>query len=612
MSEDIKINKWSINGRVLWLYTKYQIVTKSIVTMFLLPSFYFLSTKLIYLSGRTNLTSGNYKEFVFSPYGIILIAVGLLFLILLLGIDINTFIIISSLVKEGKLNINLKEVLFVSIKSVKYFFSPVGVLIALFVAFVLPLLGVGIKMGPFKNFEIPNFITSVIWGSKLYTAIYLTSLVMLFIIVFIYMLTIHFVLIDGENIFKALKKSRLFMKKYWKKFIKDYLLRILKLILACIVLGVVFVSLGFLVDLIFSGVYASENISIIILLLAIVEFMTFIGFIFVPFAIARITEFFYEYHEKEGKILELKLTNKAEILTKEQQLDKIRKKTKLEIIILLSIIFIFNWGVASIMEKHFDEIFRINTNIELIGHRAGGDLEVENSVEGVEAAIREGVSWSEIDVQRTKDGKYILNHDATFKRVSGVNKTPMEMNFDEIKKLKVKNGFNPDKPTRNVASLEEILDTAKGRIGVFVELKEKSADYKMVDDVVKMIEEKDMLNECVILSLDYDMIEYTHENYPQIKTGYLYFFSTGELKDLKGDYLIMEEREATESKIDEIHNAGKKAIVWTVNTPDSMKKFASSNVDGIITDYILELKEEISNSKQRTHLEIIIDSFFSF
>ncbi len=172
----------------------------------------------------------------------------------------------------------------------------------------------------------------------------------------------------------------------------------------------------------------------------------------------------------------------------------------------------------------------------------------------------------------------------------------MEMTFDEIKALDVKNAFDESKPSRKMASLEEILDTSKGRIGVFVELKEKSADCQMVD-------------ECVILSLNYDIIEYTHDNYPQIKTGFLYFFSTGELKDLKGDYLIVEEREATPEKIDEIHRAGKKAIVWTVNTEESINEFIYSDVDGIITDHLGLINEAIEKSKNRSHIEIIIDSF---
>lgn len=76
---------------------------------------------------------------------------------------------------------------------------------------------------------------------------------------------------------------------------------------------------------------------------------------------------------------------------------------------------------------------------------------------------------------------------------------------------------------------------------------------------------------------------------------------------MKGDILIMEEREATPEKIDEIHDAGKQAVVWTVNTDKSIDRFVNSEVDGIITDYVLRVKEGIQRREDRSDLEIIMD-----
>ncbi len=302
------------------------------------------------------------------------------------------------------------------------------------------------------------------------------------------------------------------------------------------------------------------------------------------------------------------LVHSAEVLEKSELQAKIRRKTKLEIIGFVIVLFLFNWGISTEMELFFDDIFQTDVSIEIVAHRGGGDLEAENTVEGIERAIAEGAKWTEIDVQRTLDGKYIINHDATFSRIAAVSKKPMEMTLAEIKKLSVKNEFNPEMPTRSVPTLEEILDVSKGRIGVFVELKGKSADYQMVDDVVQLINEKNMLDECVILSLDYDIIQYTHKTHPNIATGYLYFFSIGGVEQLTADYLIMEENQATPQNIKAIHSVGKKAIVWTVNTKKSVDKFVISSVDGIITDHVLMVREGIEQAKNRSHLEIIIDA----
>ena len=74
--------------------------------------------------------------------------------------------------------------------------------------------------------------------------------------------------------------------------------------------------------------------------------------------------------------------------------------------------------------------------------------------------------------------------------------------------------------------------------------------------------------------------------------------------------MIMEEREATPEKVDQIHDAGKKAVVWTVNTEESIEKFVNSDIDGVITDYVRRVKDGIQVRDNRSNFEIIMDEIF--
>lgn len=76
----------------------------------------------------------------------------------------------------------------------------------------------------------------------------------------------------------------------------------------------------------------------------------------------------------------------------------------------------------------------------------------------------------------------------------------------------------------------------------------------------------------MLISLDYNLIKYIEINFPHVQTGYLYFFAIGDLRRMYGDYSIMEELQATDKKVDEIKSAGKKVIVWTINSTDAMNK----------------------------------------
>ncbi len=609
MTEYTRTNQFALKGRIAWLYVKYQIITKLILAIAVLPTFGWLTSLFIGMSGRTNISSGDFIGFFLSLYGLPVIILGILLLILILGIDINTFIIISSLVEEDKLNIKIKDVLTTAIQSLKHFFSPLGVVLVVYSALALPLIGFGVTMGPLQNFKIPNFITSVIFNNGLYSALYFAALAALTVLGLIYIFTIHFILLDRQPILTAFRSSRQLMKKYWKRFIGDYVVKMIKYALLFLLIALLAMIVVLLIDKALSGLYQNDNISLIVLMLTLFEIFSFISFMMAPVAIFVLTKLFYKYNLAEGHPIENKLNERASALRGSDFNAKIKFKTKVEVIALFAVILALNFATATILESNFYEIFDIKIDKALIAHRGGGDLGAENTIAGIEVAIAEGVSWTEIDVQRTADGAYIINHDATFARVAGVDKKPIEMTLAEIRALRVENQFQADQPAQPVPTLDELLDACKGKIGVFVELKGKSADYQMVDDVVAIIDAKQMGDECVILSLDYDIIAYTHDHYPQIKTGFLYYFSVGALKNLKGDYLIMEEREATPEKIDEIHEAGKKAIVWTVNTPESIEQFIKSDVDGIITDYVMRLKEAIAAANQRSHLEIIIDSF---
>ncbi len=212
-------------------------------------------------------------------------------------------------------------------------------------------------------------------------------------------------------------------------------------------------------------------------------------------------------------------------------------------------------------------------------------------------------------MQRTMDGHYVVNHDSSFLRVAGESRSSSEMTLAEIKRLRVRDLFDERRSSQEVATIEEFLDASKGRIGLFVELKGSTADPKMADDIIAMIRARKMESEVAVLSLDYSLITYIEEHYPQIQTGFLYFFSIGETAQMNGDILIMEEQLATPEKIEEIHSAGKKAIVWTVNTQESIDHFLNSDIDGIITDYVPQVQEGIDRRNLRSDLEILLGYF---
>ena len=244
-------------------------------------------------------------------------------------------------------------------------------------------------------------------------------------------------------------------------------------------------------------------------------------------------------------------------------------------------------------------MFPTDTNVKIIAHRAGGNEGRENTLSGLETAWKAGAYGSEIDIQRTKDSNYVLNHDATFKRVAGDSRKPEEMTLREIRKLSIDG--------EPIPTFEEMLISSKGRMILFTELKGNTADQKMADDSVALIRQYHMEDECVLISLNYDVIDYIETTYPEIQTGFLTFASFGNTAGLNCDYIALEEESATTDAIKAIHDEGKKVLVWTANEKKSQKHFMCTEIDGLITDNVTQAVGLVTELENRSDLDRMVD-----
>lgn len=104
----------------------------------------------------------------------------------------------------------------------------------------------------------------------------------------------------------------------------------------------------------------------------------------------------------------------------------------------------------------------------VVAHRADPIRFPENSLAGIGFCIQHGVDIIEIDVQKTKDGKLILMHDATVNRTTNGKGRVSQLTWLYISKLKLLD--NRRKATEHgVPLLEDALKMAKGKIMVNID-----------------------------------------------------------------------------------------------------------------------------------------------
>lgn len=590
-------------GKVIWLLLKYQIVTKTLLYVAIVPGFTALVKLLIISTGQTAIANGDYWTFLLSAQGVGMLALAILLLLITIGLDVNAFIIMTTLIHEGKTELTVRRMLLLGLKSLKLLLRPSGLVIVIYVAVALPLLGLGIIL-PTRGLQIPSFITEVIYGNPLFLAMYILALLGLLVLGIYHIFALHFMMILGQDIPTAFRSSvRLLKGRKWQ-FFKDLVIK--GLLRASLQLVLVFALAGaVLVPIFFLGVggLIGKRFLLAMGMLLFFEANSLLALLITPLVINLLTILFYQYNQADGHTIQL--FSEIEQLKSPRQAKQFNTKMAMSLVLVL--IMVVNMVIAGVVV--FDlESGNDRPDTEIVAHRGGGDLGVENSLDSLRRAISVGgVKWSEIDVQRTRDNRYILHHDGTFKRLAGESRSVWQMTLAEIKQLSLRNRLMPSQSAQPVATIEEALDVAKNKIGLFIELKGRSADHQMVDDLVRMIKQRRMVDQTVLLSTKYPLIKYIEERYPEIQTGYLYYFAVGGTADLVSDYLIMEELQATPAKVAEIQAKGKKAIVWTVNRPASIDHFLRLRVDGVITDHVDRVKRQARDFKQRSDFQKIAD-----
>ena len=110
-----------------------------------------------------------------------------------------------------------------------------------------------------------------------------------------------------------------------------------------------------------------------------------------------------------------------------------------------------------------------------ISHRGEHLERPENTMPAFREAIRVGADFIEVDVQTTSDGKLVLSHDATVDRCTNGSGRVSAMTFDQIEALDAGIKKGPQYAGTKIPTFDEVLDLARGKIGIYVDIKNASA-----------------------------------------------------------------------------------------------------------------------------------------
>ena len=123
-------------------------------------------------------------------------------------------------------------------------------------------------------------------------------------------------------------------------------------------------------------------------------------------------------------------------------------------------------------------------HVVAISHRGEHLHHPENTMPAFEEAVRAGADYIEVDVRTTSDGKLVLSHDATVDRCTNSKGEVAKMTFEEIRALDAGVKMGPEFAGTKVPTFDEVLDFARGKIKIYVDVK-KVVTKDLVDHIVE-------------------------------------------------------------------------------------------------------------------------------
>jgi glycerophosphoryl diester phosphodiesterase len=213
-----------------------------------------------------------------------------------------------------------------------------------------------------------------------------------------------------------------------------------------------------------------------------------------------------------------------------------------------------------------------------IGHRGAAGHAPENTIAAIRKGISLGVDFVEVDVQRTRDGRLVVMHDALVDRTTGGTGLVSDLNWEELQRLDAGHG-------ERVPDVEAVLAAASGHAGVMLEIKAEGIGAELH----RLVQASEFAGPVIYASFLHAEIAEMRRIDPAAKTLALMegvpVSGAAFARDANATLVGLAHEIATAEFIATLHDAGIGVWLYTVNEPRLIQRAIDLGADGVISDY---------------------------
>ena len=255
--------------------------------------------------------------------------------------------------------------------------------------------------------------------------------------------------------------------------------------------------------------------------------------------------------------------------------------------------------------KNMNTTNRLKT--EIIAHRGASHDAPENTLSAVRLAWEHNADAVEIDVYLSKDNKIVVMHDATTKRIGGVDRKIVEQTLEELRALDVGSWKDAKFAGEKIPTLDEVIATIPAGKRLVIEIKCGPEIVPFLKATLDASGRKP--EQFLIIAFSQSTLEAAKKALPPIQAYWLSNLSlnaeTGReqppiedlietAKKIGADGLNLGSKGPwTAELVQRVKAAGLKCYVWTVNNADDARRLRDMGIDGITTDRAGWLREQL-------------------
>ncbi|MEV5025657.1 glycerophosphodiester phosphodiesterase [Paenibacillus sp. LPE1-1-1.1] len=548
----------------------------------IIPIISFIFNRIIRIVGSGSVLNGEFYKIGLSYAGVGGLIAICLVAMLVLFIEFGVVITIAQQHYFGK-NVLISDAVLTTLRQTPKLFGFGFIQLMFFLLFLVPFIDSPLSSSLFAQFNVPIFFNSRIWSSSaamlaLYGLLLLAGLYLVLRWIFV----LHYIMIEDKSIRAAIKSSLVLTKgKRLSIFINLFLLNAFVFSLGFITISTVAYLPSWLDDNLLKVITDQYSLT----LSTVLTYM--FTLLLVPVNIIYLTRLYYHFNRSPGvkPYDTLRLSKSRWFGPLEKRLYAYVEGRTRTRILYVSAAAVYLALALTVSYAANDNLVYVKWSVLLSAHR-GDSLEApENSLAAVRSSVEQGIDAVEIDVQLTKDGVVVLHHDYNLQRMAGVPKRVNELTYDEVAQLNIgirDGGFGE---SERIPMLAEVLAEVQGKAKLIVDLKPYGPGDELANEVVALIEQFDMVQECYIQSFDRQTLHQIRQLNPDIRIGQILYFAVGDLSLLDVDFYTIEQVMLTEAFVERAHKDGREVWVWTVNSERNLKEVLKFEIDGIITDF---------------------------